>query len=101
MPGTDAQAETFIDQVAASPRAASAATTRPSSTSCATCSASPRRDPAVADDAENAYVFDRTVTSRDGKGGTAPGFIDLYKRDCFILEAKQGSETPRSRQTTT
>lgn len=55
----------------------------------------PRPDPAVANDADNAYVFDRVVTSRDGKGGAAPGFIDLYKRDCFILEAKQGSETPQ------
>lgn len=48
----------------------------------------PRPEPAKADSAENVYVFEHPV--RFAEGGT--GFIDLYRRGAFILEAKQGSE---------
>ena len=45
------------------------------------------------DDEKNAYVFDRRVTFRDPLTGEAsPRYIDLYKRGCFVLEAKQGSD---------
>ena len=44
--------------------------------------------------AHNAYCFERTVTFDDGDGHTSTGFIDLYKRGCFVLEAKQGSDAP-------
>jgi hypothetical protein len=48
------------------------------------------------DDERNAYVFERSVTFHNGDGSTSSGRIDLYKRACFVLEAKQGSEkTPR------
>lgn len=49
----------------------------------------PRPDPATDDTTHNAYVFERAVTfqHRDGKSST--GRIDLYKRDSFVLEAKQ------------
>ena len=50
----------------------------------------PRPDPAVADTRRNAYVFERSVTLSDGFGESSTGFIDLYKRGCFVLEAKQG-----------
>ena len=50
----------------------------------------PRPDPAVADEAANAYVFDKAVPLPHG----ATGFIDLYRRGCFVLEAKQGSDRP-------
>ena len=53
-----------------------------------------RPEPTRADDAENAYVFERAVTFQNGDGTTSPGRIDLYKRGCFILEAKQGSDRP-------
>ena len=46
-------------------------------------------DPASSDTADNAYVFERRVTFHDGAGGQRPGFIDLYRRDAFVLEAKQ------------
>lgn len=49
-----------------------------------------RPDPASPDDAGNAYVFERAVTFRHGDGSTSAGRIDLYKRGCFVLEAKQG-----------
>lgn len=52
----------------------------------------PRPDPTKPDDSENAYVFERTVTFQHGDGSTSPNYIDLYKRGCFVLEAKQGSD---------
>ncbi|MFA7175082.1 MAG: DNA methyltransferase [Kiritimatiellia bacterium] len=54
----------------------------------------PHPDPATPDNSENAYVFERTVTFQDGNGKTSTGFIDLYKRGCFVLEAKQGADAP-------
>ncbi len=52
----------------------------------------PRPDPATPDDDRNAYVFERAVRFTDGTGHTTVRFIDLYKRGCFVLEAKQGVE---------
>lgn len=40
---------------------------------------------------DNDYVIDRVVQIQNGDGTTTPGFIDLCKRNCFVLEAKQGS----------
>jgi len=54
----------------------------------------PRPDPAVADASQNKYVFEHPVSFRHPTGLSSPGFIDLYKRGCFVLEAKQGSEAP-------
>ncbi|MDD2868636.1 DNA methyltransferase [Neomegalonema sp.] len=50
----------------------------------------PRHDPAngLKDD----YVFERRVTFHHAGGATSPGFIDLYKRGCFVLEAKQSAK---------
>jgi len=44
------------------------------------------------DDQANDYVFERRVFQDNGDGTKSFGRIDAYKRDCFILEAKQGSE---------
>ena len=52
----------------------------------------PRPEPTRPDDADNASVFQRSVTFQNGDGITSTGQIDLYKRGCFVLEAKQGSE---------
>ena len=49
-----------------------------------------------ADDAHNDYVFERRVFQDNGDGTTSFGRIDAYKRGCFILEAKQGSEGDRA-----
>jgi hypothetical protein len=54
----------------------------------------PRPDPAVAEDRSNQYVFERPVIFRHPNGQSSTGFIDLYKRGCFVLEAKQGSQVP-------
>jgi hypothetical protein len=40
-------------------------------------------------DAEQQYMFERPVTFRHGDGSTSAGRIDLYKRGCFVLEAKR------------
>ncbi|HEY9249411.1 MAG TPA: type IIL restriction-modification enzyme MmeI, partial [Rariglobus sp.] len=49
----------------------------------------PRPDPAGPDTETNAYVFERAVTFHHrGSTKTSTGRIDLYKRDCFVLEAK-------------
>jgi hypothetical protein len=54
----------------------------------------PRPEPAVSDLRDNRYVFERPVTFRHPTGASSTGFIDLYKRGCFVLEAKQGSDAP-------
>src|ERR1035438_5998190 len=54
----------------------------------------PRPNPAVGDPTQNNYVFEHPVTFRYPTGLTSVGFIDLYKRGCFVLEAKQGSAAP-------
>lgn len=51
---------------------------------------------AKADDATNDYVFERRVFQDNGDGTSSFGRIDCYKRGCFILEAKQGSEADRA-----
>lgn len=51
-----------------------------------------RPEPAKADSAQNAYVFEHPVLFDDGLGHTTTKFIDLYRRGSFILEAKQGSD---------
>ena len=47
------------------------------------------------DDADNDYVFERRVFADNGDETETFGRIDCYKRDAFVLEAKQGSESDR------
>lgn len=48
----------------------------------------PQPNPASSDASRNDYVFERSVTRRDGSTGR----IDLYKKNCFVLEAKQSRQ---------
>lgn len=48
------------------------------------------------DDTRNDYVFERRVFQDNGDGTTSFGRVDCYKRNAFILEAKQGSEADRA-----
>jgi hypothetical protein len=48
--------------------------------------------PHPAGSGNEAYVFERAVTFHHPDGSTSTGRIDLYKRGCFVLEAKQGSD---------
>ena len=57
-----------------------------------------RPQPTQPDDEQNAYVFERAVTFQNPDGTTSPGRIDLYKRGCFVLEAKQGSNRGRAQE---
>ncbi|TCZ64299.1 class I SAM-dependent DNA methyltransferase [Roseicella aquatilis] len=41
------------------------------------------------------YRYERGVTHREADGATTTRRIDLYKRGCFVLEAKQGANAPR------
>ena len=52
----------------------------------------PKPEVTKSDPKLDGYVFERDVTFHHGDGTTSHGRIDLYKRDCFVLEAKQGSE---------
>lgn len=51
-----------------------------------------RPHPARADSALNDYVFERAVRFNDPVTGSTTGRMDLYKRGCFVLEAKQSRE---------
>ncbi|WP_229310882.1 type IIL restriction-modification enzyme MmeI [Larkinella soli] len=52
-----------------------------------------RPDPTTDNPAQDAYVLERAVEFND-HGKRSTGRIDLYKRGCFVLETKQGTETP-------
>jgi len=49
-------------------------------------------EPAVEDESRNAYVFERKIKARRVEGPATANFIDLYKRGCFVLEAKQSAK---------
>jgi SAM-dependent methyltransferase len=52
----------------------------------------PRPNPAGPETEQNDYVFERAVRFRHDDGSTSPGRIDLYKKGCFVLEAKQSKK---------
>ena len=49
-------------------------------------------DPATATTEQNDYVFERSVDIPNPDGSISKGRIDLYKRGCFVLEAKQSRQ---------
>lgn len=51
----------------------------------------PRPEPSQADESANTYVIDKAVVQQELDGSTTTNFIDLYRKSCFVLEAKQGS----------
>jgi hypothetical protein len=57
----------------------------------------PRPEPAR-DDERTDYRFEYPVTFRNADGSTSAGRIDLYKRDCFVLEAKQSTNARLAQQ---
>jgi hypothetical protein len=58
----------------------------------------PRPAPAAATTEENDYVFERVVKRPSDDGTHGSGRIDLYKRGCFVLEAKQSRQTGGAKQ---
>lgn len=53
----------------------------------------PRPDPAQGSGGD--YRFERGVTRHHADGVTSARRIDLYKRGCFVLEAKQATNAPK------
>ncbi len=51
----------------------------------------PHPDPTTGDANADKYVFERDARFTHEGGTTSVGKIDLFKHECFILEAKQGS----------
>jgi len=53
----------------------------------------PKPDPATG--AGGDYRYERGVAHREADGSSSNRRIDLYKRGCFVLEAKQSGATPK------
>ena len=51
-----------------------------------------RPEPAQGIEDFNTYVFDKSIEVRNPDGTISRGYIDLYKKNHFVLEAKQGSK---------
>jgi len=49
----------------------------------------PQPEPARADFRVDGYCFERRVVFQHGDGTQSQGFIDLYRRTCYVLECKQ------------
>ncbi len=56
-------------------------------------------EPTRPKDADNAYVFEKDVPDPHDDGRSSHRRIDLYKRGCFVLEAKQGVEQEAAEET--
>ncbi len=52
----------------------------------------PPVEPTEQGEAANNYVFEKAVRFKHADGTETTGFIDLYKRGCFVCEAKQRAE---------
>ena len=57
-----------------------------------------RPDPSQELNEYNDCVFERRVNFKHDDGSTTPGRIDLYKRDCFVLEAKQSAKRVKAKK---
>lgn len=49
----------------------------------------PLPEPSTGDADQNGYVFERFIASQKTDGNTENRYLDLYRRDCFVLEGKQ------------
>ena len=61
----------------------------------------PKPDPASDDTRDNAYVFERRVQFAHGDGSSSHGFIDCYRRNAFVLEAKKVKAPGHTKASTT
>lgn len=53
----------------------------------------PLPDPGKAENDHNGYVFERFIAPQRADSTTEKRYIDLYRRDCFVLEGKQTGKT--------
>lgn len=52
----------------------------------------PRPDPATGDRTRDRYVFEKSAYLVKESARSSTGHVDLFKADCFVLEAKQGAQ---------
>ena len=52
----------------------------------------PHPDPTESDEDQNEYVFEKAIQFNNGDGTFSSGRVDLYRKNCFVLESKQGTE---------
>jgi hypothetical protein len=62
---------------------------------CELCDMLGVRRPDAATGGTGDYRFERNVTRHERDDTTSTRRIDLYKRDCFVLEAKQAQDQPQ------
>lgn len=60
----------------------------------------PQPDPSTEKNSHNNYVFERRVDFKHPDGSKSIGRIDLYKRDCFVLESKQSGKRQKQKELT-
>lgn len=53
----------------------------------------PEPSPNVDDPARDNYVFERKIAFEDADGSSSSGWIDLYRRGSFVLEAGRQSRS--------
>ena len=58
----------------------------------------PRPDPAQEQVERDDYVFERRVDFKHDDGSTTAGRVDLYKRNCFVMEAKQSAKRLKAKK---
>ena len=58
----------------------------------------PRPDPSEERNEYNDYAFERRIDFKHDDGSTSPGRIDLYRRGCFVMEAKQSAKRVKARK---
>ncbi|MCY4396770.1 MAG: class I SAM-dependent DNA methyltransferase [Rhodospirillaceae bacterium] len=58
----------------------------------------PRPKPTRERNELNEYVFERRIDFKHDDGSTSPGWIDLYRRGCFVMEAKQSAEIAKAKK---
>ena len=52
----------------------------------------PEPEPSQPQNEYNDYTFERRIDFKHDDGTTTPGRIDLYRRGCFVMEAKQSAK---------
>jgi hypothetical protein len=57
----------------------------------------PGPDMAREENERNDYVFERRIDFKHPDGTTSSGFIDCYRKNCFVLEAKQSRKREQSK----
>jgi hypothetical protein len=96
-PRSDDPIEAFIERWAAS-SAAERANLQPFAMGLAAVLGVEPPEAATGDAARDRYRFEYPVRFVNPDGSSSTGYIDLYKRDAFVMEAKRGSDQQLAEQ---